>query len=413
MSEKEPVKIIQLDITDFKRIKAFNITPEQVGTTVIGGKNAQGKTSVLDALEYLLGGGKHKPTSAQREGAEKPPVIAGKLSNGITVKRSGKNSALTVTDETGMKGGQTLLDELFSQLSLNITPFLESSAKKKAETLLKTIGVGDELDKIDAEEKRLSDERVIVGRESKNKQGLAESLPSFDDAPKEPVVIGELIQQQKEIVDQIYANQSVRMNRLSLASLIESYDSDIAEQERVIAQLKNDRQATKDNLDATPAPPDDQSTDEIESQIANAESLNEKYRANEAKAAARKESLAVCASYEKLTDKIESARDSRTALLDGADMPLDGLSVDAGELTYKSQKWDCMSQAEQLRVACAIAMKLKPDCGLLVLDGAEKFDVDTMKDFDKWAKVNNLQIITTRVSTGDECTIVIEDGCIA
>ena len=49
------VKINSLEIENVKRIKAVKIKPEKSGLTVIGGKNNQGKTSVLDSIAWALG----------------------------------------------------------------------------------------------------------------------------------------------------------------------------------------------------------------------------------------------------------------------------------------------------------------------------------------------------------------------
>lgn len=97
-------------------------------------------------------------------------------------------------------------------------------------------------------------------------------------------------------------------------------------------------------------------------------------------------------------------------LLDNADMPLPGLSVQDGEITYKGQKWDNMSGSEQLRVATAIVRKLNPACGFVLLDALEAMDMTTLKEFGAWLCDEGLQAIATRVSTGDECSLIIEDG---
>lgn len=48
--------INQLEIENTKRVRAVTITPAETGLTVIGGNNNQGKTSVLDAIAWALGG---------------------------------------------------------------------------------------------------------------------------------------------------------------------------------------------------------------------------------------------------------------------------------------------------------------------------------------------------------------------
>ena len=87
-----------------------------------------------------------------------------------------------------------------------------------------------------------------------------------------------------------------------------------------------------------------------------------------------------------------------------------GLSVQDGELTYNGFKWDNMSGADQLMVSTAIVRKLNPSCGFVLLDKLEQMDLDTLAEFGKWLEDAGLQAIATRVSTGDECSVLIEDG---
>ena len=158
------VKISELQLENVKRIKAFHLVPTENGLTIIGGRNGQGKTSVLDSIAWALGGERYRPSSPAREGSVIPPSLKVTLSNGIVVERKGKNSALTVTDPSGQKGGQQLLNEFIEQLALDLPRFLSASGKEKAETLLKIIGVGDELREFDRKEQQLYQERLAVGR---------------------------------------------------------------------------------------------------------------------------------------------------------------------------------------------------------------------------------------------------------
>lgn len=75
------VKINQLEIENVKRIKAFKIAPAENGLTIIGGKNGQGKTSVLDDMMWTLGGDKYRPSQPNREGSVLPPFSRIVLSN--------------------------------------------------------------------------------------------------------------------------------------------------------------------------------------------------------------------------------------------------------------------------------------------------------------------------------------------
>ena len=84
------VTINRLEIENVKRIKAVKIEPSATGLTIVGGNNNQGKTSVLDAIAWALGGNKYKPSQAQREGSQVPPTLKIVMSNGLIVERKGK-----------------------------------------------------------------------------------------------------------------------------------------------------------------------------------------------------------------------------------------------------------------------------------------------------------------------------------
>ena len=111
-----------------------------------------------------------------------------------------------------------------------------------------------------------------------------------------------------------------------------------------------------------------------------------------------------------MTVEIENIRSEKAALLHSAELPLSGLSVADGELIYNGAKWDCMSGSDQLKVATAIVRKLNPKCGFVLLDKLEQMDLDTLQEFGQWLEAEGLQAIATRVSTGDECSVIISDG---
>ena len=128
----ESIKINKLEIENVKRIKAVKIEPTANGLTIVGGKNNQGKTSVLDSIAWALGGEKYRPSQAQRKDSTIPPTLHIVMNNGLVVERKGKNSALKVTDPQGNKGGQQLLNEFVEQLAIDLPKFMEVSGKRKS-----------------------------------------------------------------------------------------------------------------------------------------------------------------------------------------------------------------------------------------------------------------------------------------
>jgi ABC-type branched-subunit amino acid transport system ATPase component len=164
------VKINTLEFENVKRIKAVQLAPAKNGLTVIGGDNAQGKTSVLDAIAWALGGNKFKPSSPMREGSVVEPHLKVTLDNGIVVERSGKNSSLKVIDPMGNKGGQALLDGFIESFALDLPKFMNQSSKEKADTLLNIIGVGDKLYELEQQEQMLYNRRTEIGRIADQKE---------------------------------------------------------------------------------------------------------------------------------------------------------------------------------------------------------------------------------------------------
>lgn len=412
----ETMKINKLEIENVKRIRAVKVEPTANGLTIIGGNNNQGKTSVLDSIAWALGGDRYKPSQAAREGTMVPPTLHIVMNNGLVVERKGKNSALKVTDPNGVKAGQQLLNEFIEQLALDLPKFMDASGSEKANTLLNIIGVGDALNKLEQEEKELYNERLAIGRIADQKEKYAKEQPYFPEAPKDLISPSELIKQQQEILARNGENQRKRDNALSLHAernrLSEKVNTLKEELERYQAQLV---QVDQDMTIAykTAEALQDESTAELEANIFNIEEINRKVRANLDKDKAEEDARNYQNQYSELTKRIEDARDKKTKLLNAAELPLPELSVKDGELVYKGQKWDNMSGSERLMVSTAIVRKLNPKCGFVLLDKLEQMDMETLKEFGQWLEQEGLQAIATRVSTGEECSVIIEDGYVA
>lgn len=416
------VTITALEAENVKRIKAVAFAPSPTGLTLVGGNNNQGKTSVLDALAWALGGERFRPDAAQRDGAIAPAHLKVTLSNGVVVERKGKNASLTVTDPTGRRSGQQLLNAFVEPLALDLPRFMDASDKEKADILLRIIGIGAELHTRDLEIKGLYDKRTFTGQLAAQKKHFAEEMISYPEAPDEPVSASELIRQQQDILARNGENQRLRAQYAELEQQVQQCVEELKRTRERIATL----QQLADELDAkhtklfnqretarkTVSQLQDESTAELEASIRDIEETNRKVRANLEKSRAEDEAAQYASEYDRLTESIQQKRADRMALLNGADLPLPGLSVEDGVLTYKGKHWRDMSGSDQLRVAAAIVRRLNPDCGFVLLDKLEQMDMTTLQEFSAWLEAEGLQAIATRVSTGSECQIIIEDGMV-
>lgn len=416
------VTITSLEAENVKRIKAVALTPAPTGLTLVGGNNNQGKTSVLDALAWALGGDRFRPDAAVRDGAMAPAHLKVTLSNGVIVERKGKNSTLTVTDPTGRRSGQQLLNAFIEPLALDLPRFMEASDREKADILLKIIGIGTELHTRDLEIKSLYDKRTFTGQLAQQKKHFAEELIYYPDAPEEPVSASDLIRQQQEILARNGENQRKRNQLDKLIDEKNQLNFTLRDLDEKIEDLKEEYKQTQAKFTdlekqifqarKSAAQLQDESTAELEASIRDIEETNQKVRANLEKARAEDEAARYASDYDKLTEAITQKRADRMALLNGADLPLPELSVEDGALTYKEKHWRDMSGSDQLRVATAIIRRLNPDCGFVLLDKLEQMDMTTLAEFGRWLESEGLQAIATRVSTGSECQIIIEDGMV-
>ena len=404
-----PVKINRLEIENVKRVKAVRLEPAADGLTIIGGDNNQGKTSVLDAIAWALGGDKFRPSQPQREGSVLPPNLHIVMNNGLIVERKGKNSTLKVTDPSGEKGGQQLLNEFVEQLALDLPRFMEAPGKEKARILLQIIGVEDRLAQLEQAESEQYNRRRAVGQIADQKKKFADEQPYFSDAPKDLISVTELIRRQQDILARNGENQKKRERLHQLEQESQRVNDELADLLRKQEELHTDLEIARKSAESLR----DESTAELEASIANVEEINRKVRANLDKEKAEDDAREYQRQYDELTKALSDTRKQKEDLLKNAQLPLSGLSVEEGELIYKGQRWDNMSGSDRLRVATAIVRKLNPKCGFVLLDKLEQMDRKTLQEFGEWLEAEGLQAIATRVSTGEECAILIEDGCVA
>lgn len=417
----ETVKITSFELENVKRVRLVSLTPSADGLTVIGGRNCQGKTSILDGLAFALGGEKFRPSGLQNTEGMATARMEVTLSNGLKVTRAGKNASLKVTDPSGQKAGQKLLDTFVEEIALNLPKFLQASAKAKAETLLRLLGIQETLDALEREERKWYDERTLAGREADRKRKYADELPEYPDAPEEPLSAADMSARMTAALQTNAAHAEARKHIEWLEMQVkQGYETCNQLQDRLAqltADLERQKNATEDLrqqlLKAQETPiGDDEDTAAIQAELEQIDAINSKVRTNLDKRTAIEQAEDAEETVKALTGKVEDVRSRKAALLQSAKMPLEGLSVLDGELIYNGQKWDCMSTMEQMVVGTAICRALKPQCGFVLLDRLETFDADQLRQFGEWLRSMGMQAIGTRVATDGTCDIIIEDGVV-
>ena len=422
------LKVVSLEVENVKRVKRVDMQLAATGLTIVGGSNAQGKTSLLDAIRWTLGGDRYRPSAPGRDGLQAETKVT--LSNGLVAQIYGKNGSLKVTDPSGKRGGITLVQDFIGTFALDLPKFLNSTAIEKCKMLLDTMpDLGKKLKDLNAEFDKVYQDRLSQGRMVELKDKHAKDLPHTEGVPDTLLTGTEMAEKLSAAMAVNAKNRNVRDNIVMEKSRLESAvravvvkTERVSELERMLAEARSQREgvlADRESADkrvkdaeAAAASLIDEDVSAVKSQMIEIDGINAKVRQNLEKQHSEEEASNLRVDYNAMSTRIEEIRADKVALLDSAKMPLEGLSILDGELIYRGAKWDCMSGAERLKVGTAICSVIKPSCGFVLLDELEKMDMRTLAEFGEWLVEHDMQAIGTRVSDGDECSVIIEDGSV-
>jgi DNA repair exonuclease SbcCD ATPase subunit len=430
-------KIIKLTSENVKRLQAVEITPKG-NVIVIGGKNGAGKSSVLDSIQYALGGDTDDRMPVRR-GEEKAKVV---LDLGdIIVKRTftaAGGTSLVVTNADGVRQAspQGILDKLTGKLTFDPLDFSRQKPEKQAETLRALVGL--DFAEHDARASTLYNERTAVNREAKQLQARLAAMPRHEDAPAAEVSAADILAEQQKAAAVNAANATARNRAVSLrgqanveASAVTRASNEATGIENSIAKLQKQLVAALASAELQKKTSDaahNAATDaEIEceklkdvdltpfkSRIFDVETGNRKVRQNSERAEVVKLFKAKSDAADELTRKLEAMDADKRRKSTTAKYPIDGLMFDtAGGVTLNGIPFDQCSSAEQLRVSVAIGLALNPKLKVLLIRDGSLLDDESMKLLLDMAASADAQVWMERVGTDATTSVVIEDGAVA
>lgn len=419
------MRIVRLQAEGFKRLVAVDITPE--GDLVeVRGNNGNGKSSVLDAIFAALAGAGAAPEKPVREG-EEAAVIRLDL-GGLIVTRyftDEGTTGLKVTREDGATytSAQTMLDKLVGHISFDPLEFLHRKPAEQAEELRSLIVVkdpetGEELDleELAAQRKAVFEERRDVNRKGRDVKGRLESMGGERHVPADAPDPADLRARLASAAETNTAISEEERRRERLQSSLEEAENEIAELEKTLADLKVKRDQLAETIDKLEPLEDRIDASELSKALEEADRIADNRRHNEARDKVREEFEALKVRSETMTSEIAALDKRRNKAIAAADMPVDGLELrtdDDGALSvwFDGVPFSQASDAERLRVSCAIAMAANPELRVLRLKDASLLDKAAVETLRGMAKENDFQIWAEFV--GDEGPgIVMEAGSV-
>lgn len=402
------MSIVKLTSTNFKRIKAVEISPDKDGNLVIiSGKNGQGKSSVLDSITAALGGTSTKTTPKPiRDGETKAEIVLETEDLVVTRKFTPSGSTLTVKSPDGViyPKGQAKLDELVGKLSLDPLAFTQLDEKKQLAQLLDLVDLPFNVAELDAERKAIFDQRAELGRQGKaiGDVVIDSSLPNEETSASQIISAIRMAQDQTAKIGDAEHGVAFANNKIEeLTAKIAQLSKELEGWTVAITQHQAE-------LDAMEQPAD---VSVLEEQLAGVEETNSMIRANNAakEQEARKKELRTA--YESLTEQINAIDKRKADGLAKAEFPVDGLGFDTDGVTYQGVPFKQASTAEQIRVSLGMAMALSPKLKIVRIADGSMLDSDNLALVEQMATEKGFQVWLEIVEGGQGFEIV--DGELA
>jgi hypothetical protein len=461
------MKVVRLIAENVKRIKLVNIAPGDASLITIGGKNSAGKSSVLDAVAYAIGGEKLVPSEPIRSGEAEakivvdlgelvvtrkfrrdPPPACDCIVSGNTAKPKqhegdghaqncqtlrgwgDTTSTLIVTNKDGARypSPQAVLDKLLGKLTFDPLAFARAEPKEQDAILRRLVGLN--VAPIEARRKAAFDQRAMLKKSHQIKEAQLAALPFIKDAPATEVPMEEisremlkaeelrkLAEDAEREVSKVQSNgEQLERQRIRLATEVDNLTAQLKDKSDQLARSCKDKAVNEAELLVTQdmakvqrdAVPD---ADAIRVKLKNTEVLNAAVRSNQKRDAADVEVKALAVQIAETNVQITQAEQEKIEALMAAAFPVPGLGLSDDGVTFNTLPFAQAGSAEQVRVSVAIGVALNPELKVLLIRNGNMLDKDSLAAVAAQAEAAGMQVWMEWVSGDkDGVSVMMVDG---
>ena len=428
-SQKESAAIVRLKIKNFLSIADVEISPGQVNQIV--GRNNQGKTTVLKAIEFAVKGSADPSlVKLGEDGAEVVVELADNTSIRRRLSASGKQSIDVLRNGFKAPSPQTYLDAIFDRSAFNPLDLLDPKKRHDAimnsielkvtpELLSKELGVEiDRLPPLEYDQHGLKvleqahkffyQRRAEANKDALEKRNRYQTYKSdIEKSPVEKPVVSEIpyketidaanaeIADAKSKLEKIDWMQAQRKKDLDRVDKIKSTLAELVQQAALLNTRISDgeralREAEQSVANQESIPKRDDLLEVIsfaQNKIAKADleksAFNnyQTYRKQfEFVEQLDKDAIAAESFAEALTKRVEAlAGPIKKKVMSEAEMPIQGLEYRDGKFLVEDVPVDNLSSSKAIQLAIGVARKLSKKTKLICIDGAEALDADSYK----------------------------------
>lgn len=415
------MKVLELTARNYKRLRYVELKPEGE-LIVIGGRNAQGKSSLLDALADALSGSKTKTLEPVRKGEARADIVV-TTDTGLKItkyytEKGGYGLRVQTADGAEYPQAAAYLGQFFNSLTFDPLEFARADEKRQAATLRRLAGI--DIAELDERRKATFDERTVVNRRVRDLEGELKNLGQRPVAGGDPVDVAALMEEESRLAGVKASNDDLRRELSRREAGLERARAGRQRIEDEIERLRGSLQEANAEVAG-----EEMQTEELRLQVATLKDPDiESVRARIATAAQQNSAVQAAIHWDAVAERLASAAAESTdltgvleeidsgklAMLRDATYPLPGLSVDAeGHVLYGGVPFSQASSAEQIKVSAACGLALKPELRMLIIRDGSLLDDDSVASLEELAGEFDAQIFIERVGTAG-ASIVIEDG---
>lgn len=420
------MNLLELQISNYKRIKAVRIRPDGSVVTITG-RNLQGKSSAIHAIWTLLKGQSETPPRVIRDGEEECVIkgVFGDKRPSLTVTRTftrqeGGDITMTLrivqADGTPItKKQQGFIDALLPKGSVSFDPLsfarLSDSVAGRREQydILRRLIPGIDFDALAAQRKTAFEARAVANKQRDDAKMLADRVelpagtcpPAVDVAAK----IREVAEAGAKNAAADRSFEAIRARHDMLAA-VRAKIASMREEANRLEMQSNDEAEELGEMPARPEPVD---TAAIQAEIAGAQRIDNIRslfaKRDEHEAAARR----YAEEAERLDGTIKVLDKKKSSAIEGAKLPVPGLGLGDGEVMLNGLPFSQAGTSEKIKVAVSIQMALNPDLKVMTIDEGAELDSASMEWLAEVSEAHGYTIVIVRVDESGE-GIVIENG---
>ena len=423
------MRIIRFQTANIKRISVAEIDANRYVNRITGA-NGSGKTSLLDAIEWALVGGKNIPTQPVRRGSVRGTIKIdmGETDTEVTLTRqffegSAKRAGrLLIEQKPGGDASEfqdkrkrattpdEIEDALLKQVSFDPLEFLRMEPKKQYHVLRRISTPEIDMDALDETIQKNFDERTVAGRQRDQLEAQRNAIIIPDNLPTEKrdekAMLAELAQVSihNSAIDQEQRRRERITDEIRIAlELVQRLQQQLVAAEAAYESLK----AVPDTWEPLAEPKD---AGALAEEINEARIINKAIDRGAERAKIDTQYATVHAEWSRLDAEVKEGERKKKEAIAHAKYPVEGLGFGNQEVMYNGLPFDQASNGEQIRVSAAIGMTTNSKVRVMRIKDGSLLDEASLGIIADMAHEHDFQVWIEQCDETGNIGIYMEEG---